>query len=125
MATPSKGTQEKALGVVTGVLILLGLYGLYQFLSGTEEVAAEPPGSEPAAAEARPAHAPVRPRLPPSGKASQPPKGVSGGGGGPGGAFQVTEPGDGTTPERSSNPFASGGAGKRQGSGGGNAGGGL
>lgn len=124
MATPSKGTQEKTLGVVIGILILLGLYGLYQFLSGSEEAVAEPPSPEPTEAEARPSNAPVRPLLPPSGKASQLPRGASGGAG-PGGAFQVTEPGEGAAPIRSSNPFASGGAGKRQGSGGGNAGGGL
>ena len=124
MTPQSTSNREKIIGVVIGCLVLLGLYGLVQMFAGgeelsTTEVAVQAPAEEVVAPGTH-----TRPRLPPSGKMSNPPRGASGGGG-PGGGFQVIGDADNPTGTASSNPFASGGAGKRRGSGGGNPGGSL
>lgn len=127
MTHPPKSQKDTLVGVAVGALVLFGLYGLYTLFVVSDTA---PPIPIPADQEAPSPKAlkkeATRPPLPPSGKMSHPPKGASGGaGGGPGGSFQAIGDGngDGTMPSRSSNPFASGGAGKRVGSGGGSSGG--
>ncbi len=127
MANPSKNQRETLVGVAVGALVLLALYGLYTFLISPDPSSPPPPTAEQVRpAEQAPKKATARPPLPPSGKMSHPPIGASGGaGGGPGGSFQVIGEDGESRPNRSSNPFASGGAGKRVGSGGGSSGGQL
>lgn len=125
MANPSRSQRDTLVGVAVGVLVLLGLYGVYTFVFAPDPAPPVPSTADQAKPQKQaPKKAAARPTLPPSGKMSHPPKGASGGaGGGPGGSFQVIGDGEGSETIRSSNPFASGGAGKRVGSGGGSAGG--
>jgi len=124
MTPQSTSNREKIIGVVIGCLVLLGLYGLVQMFAGGEELSTPEVAEQAPAEEAEAPSAHTRPRLPPTGRMSHPPRGASGGGG-PGGGFQVIGDEDNPTEAASSNPFASGGAGKRRGSGGGNPGGNL
>ena len=124
MAHPSNNQRDTLVGVAVGAVVLFSLYGLYTLFFASDPTPPVPTKADQEAPSQKtlPKEA-TRPPLPPSGKMSHPPRGASGGAGG--GSFQGDGEGEGATPSRPSNPFASGGAGKRVGSGGGSSGGQL